>query len=42
VLGAAGFVVFALVQAKKDVPLEIRIGGFGSHLAILGASLKAV
>jgi hypothetical protein len=41
VLCATGFVVFSLVQAKKDVALEIRAGGFGAHPAILGSCIKA-
>jgi hypothetical protein len=36
VLGTTGFVVFALIEAKKDVPLEIGWGLVGTHPAILG------
>jgi hypothetical protein len=35
-LGAAGFVVFALVQAKEDVSLEVRVGVLNGHDRILG------
>ena len=38
-LGTAGLVVFALVQAKKDVPLEVRAGVFVGHGRILGCDL---
>jgi hypothetical protein len=38
-LGAAGLVVFALIQAKEDVALEIGAGVFNSHIRILGPDL---
>jgi hypothetical protein len=36
VLGATSFVVFAFIEAKKDVPLEIGRGLGSAHPAILG------
>jgi hypothetical protein len=39
VLRATGLVVFALVQAKKDMAFEIGAGGLGGHPAILGPRL---
>jgi hypothetical protein len=36
VLGTARLIVFALIEAKKDVPLEIGWGLVGTHPAILG------
>jgi hypothetical protein len=38
-LGTAGLVVFALVQAKKDVLLEVGAGIFNGHARILGRDL---
>jgi hypothetical protein len=35
-LGATRLVVFALIQAKEDVALEIGIGVFNGHGGILG------
>jgi hypothetical protein len=37
-LGAASFVVLALIQAKEDVALEIGTGVFNGHGGILGRS----
>jgi len=36
VLGTARLIVFALIEAKKDVPLEIGWGLGSAHPAILG------
>jgi hypothetical protein len=36
VLGATSLVVFAFIEAKKDVPLEIGWGLGSAHPAILG------